>query len=456
MPSFLLENALLPNGWARNVLVGVDAQGDIGNIESGAAHAPDRSLSGYVLPGMLNLHSHAHQRAMAGLAERAGPGDDSFWTWREVMYDYVGRLQPDHLEAIAAQLYVEMLTAGYTSVAEFQYLHHGVDGKPYDNIAEMSLRTANAACETGIGMTNLPVLYGYGGFGSLPTTEGQRRFVNTVDSFHAIVAELRQAYADDPNVLTGIAPHSPRAIDAALLADVLTTDGPHPSSPIHMHVAEQTKEVDACLAWCGRRPVEWVLDEFDVDACWCLVHATHMKQVEVERLARSGAVAGLCPTTEANLGDGLFEMVQFLKHGGQFGIGSDSHISVSPVEELRWLEYGQRLKHRSRNVLAGGPERSTGRTLYEAALAGGAQACGRKVGKLAPGCRADWVVIDSQSNLAHGREDDNLLDTWLFSGNTSLVKDVYVGGRHVVQQGVHRDAERVGSRFKRVMDDLAG
>ena len=455
MPTYALENVLLPDGWRRNVLLSVDARGDITAIGEESEATPDDAVRGYVVPGMINLHSHAHQRAMVGLAERAGPTDDSFWTWREVMYHYVGRLAPEHLEAIAAQLYVEMLTAGYTSVAEFQYLHHGIDGTPYDNIAEMSLRTANAARETGIGMTNLPVLYGFGGFGSQPSPPSQSRFVNKADAFLEIVERLREAGSADPNVLTGIAPHSPRAIDKALLISVLAADSTAAAYPIHMHVAEQNKEVDDCLTWCGRRPVEWVLDEFDVDERWCLIHATHMQSFEVERLADSGAVAGLCPTTEANLGDGLFELVPFLAHGGRFGIGSDSHISVSPVEELRWLEYGQRLKTQSRNVLSGGPGRHTGRTLYDAALAGGAQACGRKVGKLEVGCRADWVVLDNQSELLHGREDDTLVDTWLFAGNKNLVTDVYVAGRHVVRDGHHIDADAVASRFKRAMDELA-
>ena len=450
-----LEKALLPDGWHDNVVITVNQCGDISHIQADLPGAGRGVVPGHTVPGMVNLHSHAHQRAMAGLAERSGDTHDSFWTWREVMYHYVSKITPDNLEAIAAQLYIEMLLSGYTSVAEFQYLHHDPAGNRYSNLAEMSLRTLRASRDAGIGMTNLPVLYRYGGFGSAPPTEAQRRFVNTAEAFLDLLGELRAASDDDLNVTTGLAPHSARAIDAALLHSVLEADSGFASAPVHVHVAEQRKEVDDCMAWCARRPVEWFLDEFDVTARWCLVHATHMTPTEVARLAASGAVAGLCPTTEANLGDGLFEAVDYLAAGGVFGIGSDSHVSISPVEELRWLEYGQRLKVRGRNVLAGGPGRSTGRRLYDGALAGGARASGRKLGKIEVGARADLVVIDGDTEVTYGREGDALLDTWLFAGNRNVVKHVYVGGKQVVQDGRHARAEAIAGRFKDALDELA-
>jgi formimidoylglutamate deiminase len=453
MRSLVFESALLPRGWAEEVTVTVDDGGDIVAVTEGAAVAGAATAGGCLLPGIPNLHSHAHQRAMAGLGERSGQSEDSFWSWREVMYRHLQRMQPDQLEAIAAQLYLEMLKSGYTSVAEFQYLHHAPDGRPYGDVAEMSLRALAAAREVGIGITNLPVLYRYGGFGAQPPAPAQRRFVNDADRLLAIVERLRAESAHDPDAATGVAPHSLRAVTGELLDEVLTGFGS--SGPIHIHVAEQVGEVEECTAWSGRRPVQWLFDNQDIDARWCLVHATHMNAQEITLLARSGAVAGLCPTTEANLGDGPFEAVAFAAEQGRFGVGSDSNISVSPVEELRWLEYGQRLKHRRRNVLAGGPNRSTARQLLEGALAGGAQACGRRVGRIEPGYRADLLVIDSDHPLLLGRKKDALLDSWVFAGNVNLVRDVYVGGKRVIHEGVHARQEPIGARFRQVMGELA-
>jgi formimidoylglutamate deiminase len=453
MRTLLFDTALLPDGWAAGVAVTVDATGDIVSVDRDpSGHAGER-IGGIVLPGVPNLHSHAHQRAMAGLAERAGAGEDSFWTWRELMYGTLDRLQPDQLEAIAAQLYVEMLKAGYTSVAEFQYVHHDRNGRPYQDPAEMSLRTLAAAREAGIGITSLPVLYHDGGFGGQPADPAQRRFLNDADGFMAIVGRLRTASAGDSNAAVGVAPHSLRAVNGSLLDEVLR--GPGSDGPIHIHIAEQVREVEDCVAWSGQRPVEWLYARQPVDSRWCLVHATHMSRAEAASVAASGAVVGLCPTTEANLGDGLFDAPGFLARGGRFGIGSDSNVSVSPVEELRWLEYGQRLANRARNMLSGGPSRSTGRTLLEQILAGGAQASGRRTGRIEAGSRADFIVLDVDRPGFHGRTGDAVLDTWIFAGNENRVRDVFVGGQAVIRDWAHPRERDIEARFRQALDQLA-
>lgn len=455
MRTLHFAHALLATGWADNVRISIDTSGTISAIETAVSGANP----GCLLPGMANLHSHAHQRAMAGLAERAGSTDDSFWAWRKIMYQFLQTTQPEHLYAIAAQLYVEMLKSGYTRVAEFQYLHHQPNGQHYANPAEMSLQTLQAACDTGLGITNLPVHYQFGGFGEQPLGQQQQRFANDPDLFLRIVEELRQASADNGNVATGIAAHSLRAVSQQSLSSILdaldkTDTAAAPAFPIHIHIAEQTKEVDDCIAWSGARPVDYLYDHFAVDKHWCLIHATHMTESETRAVAESGAVVGICPATEGNLGDGFFNAVDYLKHNGAFGIGSDSHISVSPTEELRWLEYGQRLVHRSRNVLAGGYEQSTGRTLFDKAVAGGTQACGHNSGAIAVGKRADFVVLDTDHPLLYQRRGDELLDSWIFSGNQNTVRDVYVGGKHVIQDGQHAQEAAIAHRFKATLKTL--
>lgn len=439
--------------WMHDALVTVDDQGTVTEVAAGAdAAEASRHFTGCALPGLPNLHSHAHQRAMAGLAERSGAVDDSFWTWREVMYLHVGRFTPEDLQAVAAQLYVEMLESGYTAVGEFQYLHHDAAGEPHDELAEMSLRCLEAARQTGIGITLLPTLYSDGGFDNLPPTLGQRRFLNRVPNFLKIVERLETE--KDPQVAVGIAPHSLRAVSPERLRDLLEAFGDR--GPVHLHIAEQRKEVEDCLAWVQQRPVEWLLGEFDITPQWCLIHATHMTAAETRALAATGAVVGLCPTTEANLGDGLFNLEVFQGAGGRFGIGSDSHISISPVEELRWLEYGQRLQRHARNLSTGGPERSTGRALLETVLQGGAQASGRPIGQIAAGNRADLIVLDTEHPLLCGRQDDEWLDSWIFSGNQPLVRDVLVGGTLQVENGRHRQRDVVAKEFQQAMARLRG
>lgn len=445
-----IKTALLPTGWATDVMLAIDDDGTISQLQTSMQGA----APGCLLPGVANLHSHAHQRAMAGLAERSGASDDSFWTWRTTMYAFLDAIRPQHLHAIASQLYLEMLKAGYTRVAEFQYLHHQADGSPYANIAEMSLHTLSAARDVGLGITNLPVLYQYGGFGRQPISDQQRRFANDPEHYLNIVEGLVNESKNDRNVVTGLAAHSLRAVSKESFDDVLRSDEKQGQRPIHIHIAEQTKEVDDCVSWCNARPVEYLFDSFNVDQRWCLIHATHMTEAETSQLAGSGAVAGLCPTTEGNLGDGFFNATQYFAEKGNLGIGSDSHISISPSEELRWFEYGQRLRYRSRNQLAGGFNRSTGRNLFETVVAGGAQACGHNSGAIEVGKRADFVVLDTNHPLLCERDGDELIDSWVFSGNANTVRDVYVGGRKVIDAGHHAQEQQIEARFRSTLKEL--
>jgi formimidoylglutamate deiminase len=437
--------ALLPSGWASDVRIEVDRSGVIASVTPRSPPAGAERLHGPVLPGLCDLHCHAFQRAMAGLTERASTGD-SFWTWREVMYGFVARLRPDDVEAIAAQLYVELLKGGFTSVCEFHYLHRDPEGRPYANPAEMSERLVAAAASAGIGLTLLPVLYMSSDFGGKPPGPGQRRFFGTPDSVVSMIDALRAAH---PGVRFGLAPHSLRAVPPdALAAAVRALDAIDPAAPVHIHAAEQEREVADCLAWSGKRPVEWLLDRHRLSPRWCVVHATHMTEAETDALAASGAVAGLCPTTEANLGDGLFPLARYLERGGSLGVGSDSNVSVSAIEELRWLEYGQRLAHRRRSIAATASSPSVGATLYRAALAGGAGAAGRAIAGIAPGQRADLLVLDADAPVLVGKTGDALLDGFVFGGNASPIRDVYVGGRRVVAGGHHAGEAAVFERFR--------
>jgi formimidoylglutamate deiminase len=460
--SLFAHRALLPEGWAADVLIETTGDGNIAAVNPGAKPGDARRLAGPVIPGMPNLHSHAFQRAMAGLSEQAGQSgtaaaEDSFWTWRTLMYDFVGRLTPANVEAIAAQLYVEMLKSGYTAVAEFHYLHHDPDGRPYGDLAEMSERILAAAKTTGIGITHLPVLYNAGGFGGKPAGAGQRRFLNEPERFLRLIEGLGSRHRGDPQIRIGIAPHSLRAVTPQTLqeavAGLMAMDA---GAPIHIHIAEQTKEVEDCLAWSRQRPVEWLLDHQPLDRRWCLIHATHMTGAETENLASSGAVAGLCPTTEANLGDGFFPAIDYLSHGGRFGIGSDSHISVSPIEELRWLEYGQRLVTRRRNRLASSSQDGShvGAAIYRGALDGGSRALGRDLGRISVGARADLLVLDVNSPNLIGKSDDTMMDAMIFAGNGNPVRDVMVGGRFVVEEGHHAGEAEILDRFSSALKAL--
>ena len=433
MRNFHFATALLPDGWAEDIVIACE-DGMIADMSVGLPCPPftDR-LAGVAIPGIANLHSHAHQRAIAGLAERSGPGGDSFWTWREAMYRAVQAITPDDLQDIATFAFVEMLQGGYTHVAEFHYLHHAPDGTPYADPAELSRRIVAAAEAAGIGLTLLPTLYAASGFGGAPPSESQRRFACSLDQFAAIRASLPGA---------GVAAHSLRAAPPEALAALLAMA---PDGPVHIHVAEQAREVEECLAHTGQRPVAWLLDHAAVGRRWCLVHATHADPAEVAAVAASGAVVGLCPATEADLGDGVFPAASFQGAGGRFGVGSDSQVCASPLEELRLLEWGQRLTAGQRTVLAGGPGRSNGRALIEAAAVGGAAACGIEGGAIAVGKRADVVVLDSMYG------GDAALDAAVFAPRGNPVRHVVAGGECVVRDGAHRLQSIARERFRRVM-----
>jgi formiminoglutamate deiminase len=386
---------------------------------------------------------------MAGLAEVGGDGPDSFWTWREVMYRFLAALTPEHVEAFAAQLYAEMLEAGFTAVAEFHYLHHAPDGRPYDDPAEMAGSIVAAAASAGIGLTLLPVLYRHGGFGGQPPSPAQRRFVTDRDQYLALLAGARRHAAALPGTIVGVAPHSLRAVAPDDLTALVAAC---PDGPVHIHIAEQSREVGECFDWSGKRPVEWLLAHQPVGSRWCLVHATHMTEGETLALARSGAVAGLCPITEANLGDGLFPLPGFVAADGRFGVGSDSNVRISAAEELRLLEYGQRLTRHGRNLIAP-PHGSTGRTLFDCARAGGAQALGRDGRGLTQGAPADIVALDPTHPALLARDGDAWLDGWIFVGDNDVVRDVWAGGRHVVVEGRHVRRDTLRQRFATALHD---
>jgi formimidoylglutamate deiminase len=450
--SFRFDHALLPKGWASDVRIDV-ADGTIVNVAPAAQRNGVEHIAGIAIPGLPNLHCHGFQKGMAGLAERRGPSHDSFWTWREVMYRFLGALTPDDVQAITAYAYMEMLEAGFTAVGEFHYLHHDIDGRPYADIAELTARVAAAAAEAGIGLTLLPSFYAYGGFGGASPTPGQRRFINDPDAFLKIVDRARAIAASVPDTAVGIAPHSLRAVTPESLEVVLDAV---PSGPVHIHAAEQTREVDESVATLGLRPVEWLVTHCTIDQRWCLVHATHMTEGETQALAASGAVAGLCPLTEANLGDGVFEADRYMAARGRFGIGTDSNIELDASAELRQLEYNQRLQHRARNVLAYREGESIARRLYADALAGGAQALGRAIGSIAPGRRADIVVLDDDHPDLCGSGGDLWLNKYAFVTGRRLVKTVMVGGERVVEDGIHRSNAQISDRYRKVVRRLAG
>jgi formimidoylglutamate deiminase len=450
MTALFARHALLPEGWRRDVLIEWDSRGDLTLVEASASPKLNVPRADYVVPGMVNLHSHAFQRALGGLTERAGIGPDSFWTWRDLMYRFAGRITTEQMEAIAAQLYSECLRHGYTSVCEFHYVQRDAKGAMYARPAEMAERVAAAAQRAGIGITLLPVLYSYSGFGEQPLKPEQKRFRSDVAQVLRVVEALEPLRGGQLEV--GAAPHSLRAAGVAQVRELAAA---LPSGrALHIHIAEQQAEVQQCLEACGKRPVEYLMERVGVDERWCLVHATHLAEDEVGALASSRAVAGLCPTTEANLGDGLFPLAPFIAAGGRFGIGSDSHVSQSPVEELRWLEYGQRLARQCRNVAATSGQRDVGTYLWQAALDGGAQASGRRVGALASGRRADLLVLDGAHPNLEGVSDEDVLGRLVFCGNDNLVRDVLAGGHWVVQGGRHMAQDAIAERYRRAIKQL--
>jgi len=441
------RDALTPQGWRSDVRLVIDA-GEILAIENGVPPQPGDERCGLIAPGMPNLHSHAFQRGMAGLAETRGPMADNFWTWREAMYRFALTMSPDDVEAVAAMLYVEMLEAGFTRVGEFHYLHHDRDGAPYASIGEMASRIAAAANESSIRLTLLPCFYAHATFGGAPPRPEQRRFICNLETFARLLEDARAAISTLPGARIGVAPHSLRAATMAELAAVVDMSG---EGPIHIHVAEQEKEVEDCLAWRGARPVELLLAEISVDQRWCLIHATHMTKSETVHLASTGAVAGLCPITEANLGDGTFNGSLFRTQGGRFGIGSDSNVLIGVADELRQFEYAQRLAHCERNVM-GDAVRSTGRALFEGALAGGGAALGSPTA-LEVGAPADFVSLKRDDPLVEPLKPDGVLDAWIFV-ERGLVDGVWVAGEKLVANGRHRGREPIEKRFRAAVRSL--
>jgi formiminoglutamate deiminase len=446
------RSALLADGWADDVRIRI-VDGRIAEIRRGERRGDAADGGEIALPGLANLHSHAFQRAMAGLTERRGadPCDD-FWSWRAQMYRFLDALDPQDNQAIAALAYAEMLESGFTRVVEFHYLHHDPKGAPYANPAQMGAGIAAAAAETGIGLTLAPVFYAHSDFGGAPPTGGQWRFVCSIDMYADLLAASERAVAGLSGAVIAVAPHSLRAVTEEELSALVALAG---DRPIHIHVAEQQGEVRRCLEVHGRRPVELLFDLAQVGPRWCLVHATHVEPSEVSLIARSGAVAGLCPITEGNLGDGVFPADEYAKAGGRFGVGADSNVRIDAAEELRMLEYVQRLTLRRRNVLAPGPDTSTGRGLFEQALKGGAQAAGvaAPIG-LAAGASADIVSLKADDVHLVGRRGDPVLDSWIFSAGRSLVDGVWVGGRAVVHDGRHVRRSAIERAYVRTVEKI--
>jgi formimidoylglutamate deiminase len=438
------KHALTPDGWQQDVLIDIDGSGSITAVQARQPAAGERV--DVLLPAMPNLHSHAFQRAMAGMTEtRGADSSDSFWTWRKLMYQFLDRLTPQDVESIAAFGQIEMLESGYTSVGEFHYLHHRPGGKHYDDCAEMSVRVIAAAALSGIGLTLLPVAYEQGGCDGRKLASGQLRFGNNADQYANLYHRAESCIAADAvNANIGVAPHSLRAVSKSTLGGLPALAN---GAPVHIHIAEQQAEVDELLNEYGARPVAWLLDNHAVGDTWCLIHATQMLPDETQRLAQSGAVAGLCPITESNLGDGIFDGVRFHQAGGRFGVGTDSNVRISLSEELRTLEYSQRLKEHARAVYAE-PDRSTGRVLYESALSGGAQALQRHTGKIAAGYQADLLSLDMHCVSMQPVSDDGWLDAWLFAADDRLVTDVWCCGRHVVKEGMHVNRSRIEANYR--------
>jgi len=453
MEKLWAKQALTKNGWQSDVSITIDEDGSIVSVE-GDQPAEGKQV-GILLAAPVNLHSHAFQRAMAGMSEQRGPvgpnGHDNFWTWRQLMFRFVDQLTPEDNAAIAAFLQMEMLEAGFAAVCEFHYLHHQPGGDPYGNIAQMGESIIEAASISGIGLTLLPVLYEHGGCDGRALTTGQSRFGNSPERFAQLYEASKKAILQlGGDASIGVAPHSLRAVSQDGLQAAIALD---PGQPLHMHIAEQVAEIEEIEAHWGKRPVEWLLDHHDVDDRWCLIHSTHLTEAETIALARSGAVVGLCPITESSLGDGIFNGQQYLANSGRFGIGSDSNICISLSQELRTFEYSQRLRHLTRAVLAT-PKKSTGRRLFDCALEGGARAAGRNSGTIEVGKLADLVALDDEATDLYLKEDDMILDSFIFAGNDQYISDVWAAGRHQVANGRHLARDRITSAYKKTMASL--
>ncbi len=452
------SHALLNDGWREHVLLEIGSDGLIENIRSGenvlsgGEEQVAFELKGRVIPGMPNLHSHGFQRLIGGLTGASDRSGDNFWGWRKAMYGFANRISADQFQDCMNWVYVEMLKAGFTSCAEFHYLHHQADGSPFEQKAETSLRVLSAADNSGMAVTLLPVFYKVSGFGQKTASEQQRRFSNTLDTYLDIFQICRSAIGNQNLHKLGLAPHSLRAVPADDLQTLLQQFSSD-DLPIHIHIAEQTGEVEECEVFQGQRPVNWLLENAEVNENWCLVHATHMDAQERQDAAGSGAVAGLCPSTEADLGDGFFDAQSWLNSGGRFGIGSDSNLRISVSEELRLLEFSERLRQQRRDVLRD-ESRRCGRFLYEHAARSGARALGQNVGSIMQGCRADLVELDSRHPQLDGRKGDSILDSFVFAGGNEMIRSVFVGGKQVISDGHHTEETRFRSDFTRTMKEL--
>jgi formimidoylglutamate deiminase len=451
MTSLWFQSFLLPDGWAERVRIDI-VNGRIHSIESGVSPEPDAECHAVGVPGLPNVHSHAFQRAMAGRCEAPAATGDHFWSWRETMYRFVDAIGPDEMEAIAALAYMEMLEAGFTRVGEFHYVHHDRGGQPFSDAAEMANRIAAAAESAGIALTLLPVFYAHSGFGGAAPDPRQARFVTDVPGYARLLEASRRAVSRLDDAAVGIAPHSLRACTPAELASVIRLGG---DAPVHIHLAEQAKEVEDCLNWCGQRPATWLLDACDVDRRWCLVHATHVDGRELGRIAASGATVGLCPITEANLGDGIFAAAEFLALSGSYAIGSDSNVLIDAAEELRMLEYTQRLALCARNVMAHQDGRSTGRSLFGCALDGGLRALGILNGGMRVQAAADLVALDTHHEAVADRSGDAVLDGWIFAARRPAIDGVWRFGRKVVSGGRHVLRESIAMRYRTAIKSLA-
>lgn len=443
MQQYFFEKAYLTSGWHENVSIMVDDSGFICAVTPNSHEVGVEKTSGFAVPGFPNSHSHAFQRTLAGRTEYKASHQDNFWGWRNLMYQFAGAIDPDDLTNIASYLYLEMLKAGYSAVAEFHYLHHQVGGVAYDDPAEMSLAIVEAAQTVGIGLTHLPVLYMQGGFDSAPLEKKQLRFGHDVTSYLRLLERLK-----DQNL--GVAFHSLRAVPKEALAEIMTVIDP--KMPIHIHIAEQEKEVADCVKHYGQRPVEWLLSNQTVDPRWCLVHATHMTEDETKALAKSGAAVSLCPSTEANLGDGFFPLANFLSHGGRISIGSDSNSLIDPMEEIRWLEYGARLVAQQRNIAASDADPHTGSRLFNAIQSGGAQALGQKTGAIAVGYRADIIILDGA--LLSQLPEKNILDAVIFGGNRGDISNVMVAGKWCIRDRHHALEQEIISNYHKTIAKL--
>lgn len=448
MNSIWTKYALLPSGWAQNTRISFE-NGSISKIEIGVAIGPNDETANCVIPGMGNVHSHAFQRGMAGLAEqRSSTKSDNFWSWREVMYHFLDRLSPDDVRIIAQMAYMEMLEGGFTQVGEFHYLHHDTNGEKYANIAQMAEEIVTASDETGINLTLLPVFYAHSDFGGKAPNHGQRRFINNLDDYFELFAKCQNLIKGSNRM--GIAPHSLRAVTKDELSALVEF---WPKGPVHIHASEQTKEVEDCIGFFKKRPIEWLLDNFEINQNWCFIHSTHINEIETARLAKSGAIVGLCPLTEANLGDGIFPALEYLDHGGRFGIGTDSNILIDAARELCALEYGVRLSKRQRNVLASVEYSSVGRNLFEKAIQGGAQALDHKA-EIKIGNHATFVSLNALDCEINDKNPDLFLDKWIFASRESCIDCVWVNGNKLVSKGQHTKRDKIKARYQSTLSSI--